>query len=180
MADRLAKGRLELEPLGAKLTPKQSNFVAEVLGGKTLSDAYRAAYRAENMSQTTINREAHAVARNPKVAAMLQAGKRVVTEAVIRRAGDLRLWVLERLQREAADPESSAAARVSALVALGRTTEVDLFGEQPPPEPEKSREELIADIRAILTRNLDRPSIEMDEELDTPLLGPADTPVQDP
>ena len=51
-----------------ELTPKQERFIQNVLGGMSLSDAYREAYNAENMADESIRVEAYRVFNNPNVA----------------------------------------------------------------------------------------------------------------
>ena len=54
------------------LTDKQQAFVDAVFAGSNFSDAYRKAYKAENMSPGAIHREACVLAQNPKVSARLE------------------------------------------------------------------------------------------------------------
>ena len=53
------------------LTAKQEAFALAVVEGSNNSDAYRLAYDAENMSDDTIWRRAHDVAKNGKVTARI-------------------------------------------------------------------------------------------------------------
>lgn len=57
------------------LTAQQMRFVEGILGGKTASDAYRAAYDCENSSQNTIWSEASKLRSSPKVAQWIDAAK---------------------------------------------------------------------------------------------------------
>jgi phage terminase small subunit len=63
------------------LTPKQARFVNALLEGKTASDAYRAAYKCESMSQGAIWVEASRLRRSPKISLYLRAVQRIGLEA---------------------------------------------------------------------------------------------------
>lgn len=101
-----------------ELTPQQSEFVRHVLEGKTASDAYRAAYNAENMQPRHIWREASLLASHKNVAQWLSAarqaclGTHVVTLASHQHQ-------LERL-REAAMATGNYGAAVQAELARGK------------------------------------------------------------
>ena len=57
----------------APLTIKQKKFAAEVVKTGVATDAYRAAYNAENMAAPTVHVEAHRTLRLPQVNAEIQA-----------------------------------------------------------------------------------------------------------
>lgn len=59
-----------------QLTGQQMNFVEGILAGKTASDAYRAAYTAENSTPRTIWAEASRVNTHPGVSAWIAAGRK--------------------------------------------------------------------------------------------------------
>ena len=108
------------------LTPKQEAFVRAMLEGKNPSDAYRAAYNTENMAPRTINTEASKQVAHPAIAKALRAGFDRKEEAALHQGLSLRRFVLDRLQHEALNADSDSS-RVSALIALGKVTEVGLF-----------------------------------------------------
>jgi hypothetical protein len=58
-----------------ELTPQQMDFVRHLLDGKTASDAYRAAYSAENMVANSIWCEASKLRHNSNVAQWLAAAR---------------------------------------------------------------------------------------------------------
>ena len=59
-----------------KLTIKQELFARHyVKNGGNASEAYRATYKADNMAQATIGRNAHELLKNSKVAAMVDQVK---------------------------------------------------------------------------------------------------------
>lgn len=55
------------------LTPQQERFAQDVAGGQSLTDAYRASYRAEKMKAETVHENASRLAADSKVAARIQA-----------------------------------------------------------------------------------------------------------
>ena len=57
------------------ITDKQQEFVRQLLEGKSASDAYRAAYSVENMSNEAIWVEASRVKNDPKVSLWLTKAK---------------------------------------------------------------------------------------------------------
>ena len=57
--------------MSQKLTIKQENFCQLFIEIGNASDAYRQAYDVENMRDTTINRNAHALMENNKIATRL-------------------------------------------------------------------------------------------------------------
>ena len=63
-----------------ELTPKQTKFVAEVVSGATLTAAYRAAYDAEGMAPESVRVEACRLARNPRIALMIDDGRRAALD----------------------------------------------------------------------------------------------------
>lgn len=54
-----------------RLTPKQLNFMAEYLAGGCATDAYRASYEADQMSDGAVQVEASRLLDNPKIAAAI-------------------------------------------------------------------------------------------------------------
>ena len=71
----------------ATLTPKQEKFCQNVaVKSMTYSDAYRDAYNAENMKDSTINRKAYEVVENGNVSARIDVLKKKTEEAVIKEA----------------------------------------------------------------------------------------------
>lgn len=79
------------------LTPQQMKFVEGIAGGKTASDAYRAAYNTENYSPNAIWVDASRLKSNPKVrlwlAALRSAGfmsSKCTHEEHLRELADLR------------------------------------------------------------------------------------------
>lgn len=101
-----------------ELTPQQQDFVRELLSGKTASDAYRAAYNAENMSNKAIWVEASRLRNDPNVALWLGAARKAhLGSAVVTLDGHQR--ELERI-REIALESGNIGAAVQAEVARGK------------------------------------------------------------
>ena len=97
-----------------KLTPKQEKFCQEVASGKSLADAYRAAYNSSRMKPETIRRKAFDVMNNGNVTARVEKLKQELSEK--------QLWTREMsvkaLIRVYADKDAPATAKVSAVKEL--------------------------------------------------------------
>jgi len=57
--------------MSRRLTPKQENFCQQFISTGNASEAYRQSYDCSRMKNTTINRTAHALVQNSKVAARI-------------------------------------------------------------------------------------------------------------
>ena len=109
------------------LTAKQNTFADKVAEGSTLAEAYRHAYSAENMAQTSIHSEACRLMANPLIAARVN---RLIEQKKAKTSHDatrIRISVIERLQIEAHDMSNPATVRVRALELLGKMSDVSLF-----------------------------------------------------
>jgi len=131
-----------------KLTAKQERFLAALIrdDGRSLSDCYREAYDTSRMSNAAIHNEASLLAGHHEVARRLQLNRASIERSSQSSALSRRRFVLEGLEREATDAASDSA-RVAALVALGRTTDVGLFLDRVDMQvtdrsPEEVRQEL--------------------------------------
>ena len=132
-----------------KLTAKQERFLAEMIKGATQADAYRAAYNAKGMKPSAIYTEAGRIMGNPEVSRRLHAQQDSIERSAVSQALSRRRFVLEGLEREAGGAVSDSA-RVAALIALGKTSGVDLFTDRIETVDERSA----SDIRAELERRL--------------------------
>lgn len=65
------------------LTDKQENFVQNIIKGMNQSDAYRAAYDAENMTDKSIHEKASELSKNVKVTARLDELRAKIDEALV-------------------------------------------------------------------------------------------------
>ena len=104
---------------GDKLTSKQEHFAQQVANGSTLTDAYRQAYDAVNMKESSVWVEACKLAKHPKVSHRIDA---IVADITARKQSDddrMKIWVTEQLKREAMTAQSDSA-RVASLTQLGR------------------------------------------------------------
>lgn len=105
---------------GDKLTSKQEHFSQQVATGSTLTDAYRSAYAAEKMKDSSVWVEACKLAQHPKVSQRID---QIIEENAARKqsADDrMKIWVTEQLKHEAMSAQSDSA-RVAALTQLGRS-----------------------------------------------------------
>lgn len=114
----------------AKLTHKQDSFARLVAQGNTLSDAYRSSYSPspETLAKT-INEAACRLAADSKVAARINSLKAVVINEDWQDMGKLRAKALKRLSIEVdgLGEDTKSSARISAAVAIGKITEINLF-----------------------------------------------------
>ena len=133
------------------LTGKQESFAQKVAQGAVLSDAYREAYSAENMKDSTVWSEACKLAQHPKVAARVKAIQADIEADHRTRAARREEYVLKRLQEEAEGAETDGA-RVRALELLGKS--VSLFTDRV--ETDSQTERTASDIEAEILRTLDR------------------------
>lgn len=103
------------------LTPKQENFARNVADGMSLSDAYRAAYDAENMSNEAIHTNAHKLGQHAQVAIRVN----VLAEERVRKIEEKgekdRDKVVSLLRKFAIDDNRPDHVRLRALELLGKT-----------------------------------------------------------
>ena len=114
-----------------KLTAKQERFLAALIrnDGGNLSDCYREAYDCENMSAAAVHNEASLLAGHHEVARRVALNQASIERSSQSSALSRRRFVLEGLEREATEAGSDSA-RVAALIALGKTSGVDLFTDR--------------------------------------------------
>ena len=134
-----------------KLTAKQERFLAALIrsDGGSLSDCYREAYDCENMRAAAVHNEASLLAGHHEVARRLTLHQASIERSSASRALSLRRFVMEGLQKEAGTATSDSA-RVTALVALGKTQGVDLFTDRVEQVADQSPEE----VRGLLEQRL--------------------------
>ena len=118
-----AKGR------EGKLTGKQSAFVRGILKGMNQSDAYRAAYNAENMSGQAIWTEAGRLFRHPEVSRRITAGRAAQERQAVHSGASLRLHV-ERELFALTTKADTDQAKLRALELLGKLEKVGAFAER--------------------------------------------------
>ena len=102
------------------LTNKQAKFASLVARGQTKSQAYRSAYDARHMKQTSIKVEANKVSNLPHVAGAIKnlRENHKPTERTVEALTDD--WIIQRLQEEATDESNPPASRVRSLEVLGK------------------------------------------------------------
>lgn len=105
-----------------KLTAKQEKFAQLVAEGFSISEAYRAAYNAENMAADTVHREAHEVAKNHKVATRIDELRKPIIEKV-QLTLETHLEDLKAL-RNMAIKEGKLSAAINAEIARGKAAGV--------------------------------------------------------
>lgn len=132
------------------LTAKQEQFALSIVEGRTQSAAYREAYDAEGMQDTTVWTEASKLMRHPQVSQRVEELKE---EAEATRRAVLvsrEEAILQRLEHEAMTAKTDSA-RIRALELLGR--HIGMFKDQIEVEHvERSAEQIEADILTRLER----------------------------
>jgi len=106
-----------------KLTSKQENFCHAFIELGNASDAYRAAYDAEEMLPNTVNRKAHDLINNGKIAARIEELRAPVVERV-RITLESHLDELERLKEIALQKDNINAALTAEM---GRAKAAGLY-----------------------------------------------------
>jgi phage terminase small subunit len=106
-----------------KLTSKQENFCHAFIELGNASDAYRAAYDAEEMLPNTVNRKAHDLIKNGKIAARIEELRAPVIERV-RITLESHLDELERLKEIALQKDNINAALTAEM---GRAKAAGLY-----------------------------------------------------
>lgn len=108
------------------LTPKQQHFCRAVVSGQTLSDSYREAYSAGNMTAASVHREASVLMSNPMVTQRVERLQRQKDRAVVATSVSDRERVLTKL-RDMMDSAKTENVQLGAAIALGKT--IALFSE---------------------------------------------------
>ena len=111
------------------LTAKQKKFAEEVAKGSPKAKAYRTAYDTHSAPQVQAT-EASRLAKDPKIASMIEAQKLAIEAQKYTTPLHLRALTIHNLTQLALDPEVKPAQRLKALELLGKITEVALFTER--------------------------------------------------
>jgi len=118
------------------LTPKRERFAQLRHAGESLSDAYRGAFSAGNMSPAAIHVEASRIAQSPDVALRLQELR---DESAQRNAVTVDSLVSEleqaRIAALCAVPTAQIGAAVSATMGKAKLLGLDQPKAQPPVDP---------------------------------------------
>ena len=133
------------------LTPRQEAFAQLVARGETLSDAYRAAYKARGKA-TTVNGSASQLSKKPHIANRIEALLRHQEAAMHRDAVAIRRHVFSGLMKESRRETAKPSERIAALIALGKIDLVSMFREVRTVEDRIDRrpEEVEAELRSKL------------------------------
>lgn len=85
------------------LTPKQEQFVQNILEGMTQADAYRSAYSCKNMSDNAIYVNASKLAADDKVALRLKELRDQLAKPSIMTAQERLEWLTQRIDDDQVD-----------------------------------------------------------------------------
>lgn len=110
------------------LTSRQQVFVELVFSGLTHTEAYKRTCDTSAMTETSLWRQAHQMAHNPKVQSKLrQLQDKRDSQSTL--ASNLsREWIQQRIMK-LADQADKDSVKLAALVALGKVVGIDLFRE---------------------------------------------------
>lgn len=110
------------------LTPMQQKFQDGLLKGKTLVEAYRAAYGCDqSRSDASIHSDAWKLSQHPLIVLNMRIAYEKARERSVMSAHRIREHVLTRLMKESDDQANPAQARIRALELLGKVAEVGMF-----------------------------------------------------
>ncbi len=133
------------------MTPKQFQFVRELVQGNSQAGAYRAAYNVSQMNDNTIRREASRLMKNPNVTTMVKQMQDQADAVVIQRCVATKQEVLETLTNCMHKAEPGDSVRVRAAELMGK--HYGLFTEKVVSDTEYlSPEELTERIRQKLEK----------------------------
>lgn len=110
------------------LSPRQEAFAQLVARGETLSDAYRATYRAGGKA-ASINVSASKLAKHAKVRTRIEGLLKQAEASMHRDAVSIRRHVFSGLMKESRNDEAKPSERIAALIALGKIDVVSMFRE---------------------------------------------------
>ena len=132
------------------LTAKQELFALSIVEGRTQSAAYREAYDAIGMQNTTVWTEASKLIRHPQVSQRVEELKEEAEAARRSVLVSREEAIIQRLEHEAMTAKTDSA-RIRALELLGR--HIGMFKDQIEVEHvERSAEQIEADILSRLER----------------------------
>jgi hypothetical protein len=147
------------------LTPKQEAFLRAMIESDdiTLSDAYRSAYRTQDMSSATIHSRAYELfhqGAGGEIAARYQVAMDKKREYSLHLRGRRLDYILEGLQREAEGEgaDTNASSRVRALELLGKVSlgegEGSVFEDRVAHADQRSSDDLRVELEARLRKLL--------------------------
>ena len=114
-----------------RLTNKQRAFVKAMLKpGTTQSDAYRAAYDAENMSAKAICTEAWGLMQHPVIARAVSTGLAAQEQHAVQSGATLRVKLEEFLMGVVNDEGEKSSDRLRAAELVGKSEKVGYFLER--------------------------------------------------
>ena len=140
------------------LTPKQAAFCGFVAQGQDRTEAYRRAYDAKNMLESSVRTESSRLAKLAHVAAAIQKLKdnhRPTQRTVENLKED---WIVERLEAESLDESNPSSSRIRALEQLAKIR--GLYESKPEIVEQRSVEQLEKELVEKLKRLLGDPKVQ--------------------
>jgi phage terminase small subunit len=109
-----------------KLTHKQKQFCANIVEGMTQTEAMNKAYKYKG-KRKTMSDDASRLAKDPRIAAEIEALERAKQFAANHTAAQIRQVVISQLFQEAINEEAKPSERIQALAKLGQVSEISAF-----------------------------------------------------
>ena len=112
---------------GGKLTARQHGFINSILKDHmNQSDAYRANYTTDSMTDKTVWEKASRLFAQDKVRTRIEAGRKAQAEIAVHSGASLRADLIAKL-KVLTDSKESDAVKIRAIEVLGKTELVSLF-----------------------------------------------------
>ncbi len=112
---------------GGKLTARQHGFINSILKDHmNQSDAYRANYTTDGMTDKTVWEKASRLFAQDKVRTRIEAGRKAQEQIAVHSGAALRADLISKL-KVLTDSKESDAVKIRAIEVLGKTEVVSLF-----------------------------------------------------
>jgi len=172
-----------------QLTYKQKQYCKGIVEGLTKTEAYAQAYKHKG-KRKTMSDNASRLSNDSRIQAEIDALERAKQFEAMYSLGQLRTLVISQLTKEAVDPKSKPAERISALSKLGQVAELGVFVARTETkiikDSETAKNELMEQLKQALAddaRTIDSDVDALMAELSPPakrVADPATPPIPDP
>ena len=173
-----------------QLTHKQKQYCKGIVEGLTKTEAYARAYKHKG-KRKTMSDNASRLSNDSRIKAEVEALERAKQFEAMYSLGQLRTLVISQLTKEAIDPQSKPAERISALSKLGQVAELGVFVARTETkiikDSETAKNELMEQLKQALAddaRTVDSDVDELMAQINKPAAiadaDPATPPIPDP
>lgn len=172
-----------------QLTHKQKQYCKGIVEGLTKTEAYARAYNHKG-KRKTMSDNASRLSNDSRIQAEIDALERAKQFEAMYSTAQLRTLVISQLTKEAVDPKSKPAERISALSKLGQVAELGVFVARTETkiikDSETAKNELMEQLKQALAddaRTIDSDVDELMAELSPPAIEddqPETPPTPDP